>query len=300
MKPAIKTVLRQLTPPVIVSLAQRLRPVERDSPLKAEYERLNRDSKDDEIVLRDRLRFSIHPDSRYAFEYFCYRAPEMVAELDSFLAQTAGKSKLLDVGALHGIFSLAFAVGAPDRQVLAVDASPIAFARLLYNLHRNRLQNVTPVECALSDASGDLLMHYEWEHAVAANTSGTRQRMLRVERRTGDDVCGSRAFVPDVLKIDVEGHEIKVLRGLSKTIEKHKPLIFLELHPTRILEEGDTLDDLINMLARQSYSAFTLAGQDFPAEELRRLSQDTRVLLRPLEAVASQGKGFHARMLHPS
>ena len=36
--------------------------------------------------------------------------------------------------------------------------------------------------------------------------------------------------VPSLMKIDVEGHELSVLRGAEKTIKKHKPAILIEIH----------------------------------------------------------------------
>src|SRR5262249_12911497 len=157
---------------------------------------------------------------------------------DFFLRTAVEKKRLLDIGALHGIFSLVFASQGTDRRVLAVEASPVAFARLLYNVHKNEFQNIEPVECALSDVNGVLRMHYEWEHLVAANTLPDAHS-IEVPVKSGDHLCQERRFCPDVVKIDVEGHEIKVLKGLWETLENNRPLIFLELHPTRIREEGD-------------------------------------------------------------
>jgi hypothetical protein len=124
-------------------------------------------------------------------------------------------------------------------------------------------------------------MHYEWEHAVAAKTGGRADKLLTVEKQTGDELCRSLAFAPDLMKVDVEGHEIKVLRGLSKTIEQCRPLIFLEVHPARINDEGDSLAELSGMLEKRQYRVYTLFERAVPWEEFRRLNEDCRVILRP-------------------
>ncbi len=134
----------------------------------------------------------------------------MVDELDFFIEKTAGKKALLDIGALHGIFALVFAVNNHSKKAIAVDASPLAFERLLYNIQNNNLENITPLECAVSDVAGTLSMHYEWEHAVAAGTAKSKNKSFEVPKKTGDEICESLSFEPDVIKIDVEGHEIKV------------------------------------------------------------------------------------------
>jgi len=291
---AMKNLLRQITPPILLPLGKRLfsgyearflnnSESKEVSALKAEFERRNAGAEANEIIVRDGLSLRVHPDSRCAIEYFCYSSPVMVEELDRFIELTKDKTRLMDIGALHGIFSLVFVANHPWREALAVDASPIAFARLLYNIHKNKLFNIKPIECALSDASGTLLMHYEWEHAVAANTKGadSGQNLLSVARMTGDELCGSVSFVPDVVKIDVEGHEVKVIKGLSQIISRFRPLVFLELHPFWIKQERDDVTDLIRVLEATGYQASLTEGAAMSIEDIARINQDCRLVLKP-------------------
>jgi FkbM family methyltransferase len=129
----------------------------------------------------------------------------MVKEMDLFLELTRNKNTLLDVGALHGVFSLAFTANHPNRTSLAVDASPFAFARLLYNIHSNPSCRILSSEAALSDHKTFLKMNYEWEHAVASRNQVDNQ--LTVQALTGDELCQTKSFFPDVIQIDVEGLE---------------------------------------------------------------------------------------------
>ncbi len=259
------------------------RPDTDGNSLKKVHERLNLGVNLPEIVLRDKLRFKIHPESIEPFLAFCYLYPPMVEEMDAFLRLTAGRRRLLDVGALHGVFSLAFVGSESGRQAVAVDASPIAFARLLYNIHHNVSGKVTPVECALSSENGIVQMHYEWEHAVAAgaNEAGAAGALSVISKR-GDDLCGSLAFAPDVIKIDVEGHEIKVLKGLEHIILASQPMIFLEIHPGRIQQEQDTLESLVSMFERWNYEAVHFDGRPAGSKEISGLVSDERLVLRPV------------------
>ena len=155
------------------------------------------------IALRDSMTFRVHPESVYSIEHFCYISEEMTDELDSFLRQTADRHRLLDIGALHGVFSLAFTNHHPEKFAIAVDASPIAFSKLLYNSFSNPRCQITPVECAISDKNGDLAMTYAWEHLVASSNSNT-EKMLLVPMCTGDELCSDNKFAPDCIKIDVK------------------------------------------------------------------------------------------------
>jgi FkbM family methyltransferase len=264
----------------------RLKPAdENTNVLRVAHDNLNQNVVLPEIVLRKDLRFRLHPESIEPFLAFCYTYPPMVEEMSEFLKLTADKLRLLDVGALHGVFSLAFVAGNPARQAVAVDASPIAFARLLYNIHHNASGKVVPVECALSSQTGTVQMHYEWEHAVAAGTNGTDGvGVMKMACKRGDELCGSLAYAPDVIKIDVEGHEIKVLKGLEATILASAPLIFLEIHPLRIKQEQDSIETLLKMLERWRYEARFLDGRRAETDDLVHLQADERVVLQPLEA----------------
>jgi FkbM family methyltransferase len=256
--------------------------VARQWRLKAAYEELNSGTGPDEIVLREGLRLRVHPESRYSFEEFSYGSPEMVDELDAFIAATGEKQRLLDVGALHGVFSLVFAAGKPDKTALAVDASPIPFAKLLYNIRKNGADNITATECALSDRSGFLEMHYDWEHAVAGAAAG-EESTFRVASRTGDDLCTEHSFAPDVVKIDVEGHELRVLQGLRATLGRDRPLIFLEVHPEMIRAnpENGGLAELAGELRELGYPRVDLRGSTVPVEALTEFIEIERVVLRP-------------------
>lgn len=287
----IKHVFKQWAPPIIQPLPSRvlsyLRSRRSDTPpdtkirkLREVHESLNSNGDSGEFVLREGIRFQLHPESIEPFAAFCYIYPEMVEEMDAFLLLTKDRHCLLDVGALHGVFSLAFTAARSDRRALAIDASPFAFARLLYNVHRNAADQVIPVECALSAAPGVLQMHYEWEHAVVAGTSHESSNSFNVPAERGDDVCKRISFTPDVIKIDVEGHEISVLRGLSSTIEACHPLIFLEYHPKRVAEEGHSAADLVRLLKNWNYQVLQSDGVIAPPSILETFQIDQRIVLQ--------------------
>ena len=152
----MKKALMQILPPVIYKFAKRvyyatcasdaaLSRKTRIENIHIAHNQLNDRLEADTMMLRPGLEVRIHPDSRKAFEPFC-TLPTMVDEMNCFLEATTNKEKLLDIGALHGIFSLVFAIQRPSRTVLSVDASPVAFARLLYNIHRNKLSTIEPIE----------------------------------------------------------------------------------------------------------------------------------------------------------
>jgi FkbM family methyltransferase len=188
----------------------------------------------------------------------------------------------LDIGALHGIFSLAFTKTDPANRVsLAADASPLAFSKLLYNIHKNPDCCIDPVECAVSNKVGFLKMAYEWEHAVACTQQSKGGAFLSVPSTTGDLLCAEKSFEPDVIKIDVEGHEIDVLEGLGNTLRRMRPLVFLEVHPSRIAATGRDMQELWRCIEKHSYKAQRPKGGLVSENDFLTLHTETRLVLIP-------------------
>jgi FkbM family methyltransferase len=288
----VKHLFKAVVPPVLWATAKRIQQglrgrsdvsVEATSGLRRlaeQHARINVGLRENQIRIRESLQFDIHPDSRFGFDHFCHLNTEMVDELDSFLRHTASCSRLLDIGALHGLFSLCFTAQKANASALAVDASPIAFCKLLYNVYKNPACRIVPVEAAVSDQSGELLMHYEWEHAVAGSSESGGKSVL-VSMVTGDEICSQHQHDPDSIKIDVEGHEIPVLRGLTQVISRCRPVIFLEVHPLRIREAGFRIEEIADYFERHEYTAMSIRGDHFVWQQLKEIQYDFRLVLHP-------------------
>ena len=141
---------------------------------------------------------------------------------------------VVDVGANIGLWtcSLARHVG-PDGRVDAVEPYPENLERLRANVDRNSLSNVRILDVALSDREGTLALFAPAGHPGGGSGSiGARDPGDGVS--LGDVPCvrldsvydGGRL---DLLKIDVEGHELEVLAGALGTIDRLRPSILCEV-----------------------------------------------------------------------
>ena len=61
-----------------------------------------------------------------------------------------------------------------------------------------------------------------------------------------EDVAGEPSI--SLLKMDCEGFEFDVLRGARRLIERHSPLLFLEIHPTLLGRFGHAADEVLELL----------------------------------------------------
>ena len=165
-----------------------------------------------------------------------------------------------DVGAEVGLFSAfaAKAVGEEGR-VIAFEPEEHRFERLHDNLKLNALKNVRVFRIALSDrcAQGELLA----AQPGTAPRVGPARSASRVGRgqvirmMTGDSIVGQESLpVPQAVKIDVEGHELSVLRGLESTLRKPEcRLVCCEVHP-RLLPAGVEPGEIGNYLASLGFT----------------------------------------------
>lgn len=248
--------------------------------LEQDYLQLNEGGrKFNKMQFRPGLTIGGLDDCLHGFEFFCFRAPDMTAEMDGFLDLTKGRRRLLDVGALHGAFTLPFLLGDGKRTATCVEPSPTAFSKLLYNLHANRLTSrAETLELALGADQCLMSAYCDWEHLVSYPTGGKHPVPVRVI--PGD----SLTLMPDVIKIDVEGYEVKVLNGLSETIRVLRPLVFLELHPELIARNGGGLSGVVSLFQAVGYTCQLNdeTRREIPVSQLLETTGITRVVLSPV------------------
>jgi FkbM family methyltransferase len=215
----------------------------------------------DEITLRPGLTLRINPESRTPFEWFCFRSPNMVRELDYFISHLNSYSSFVDVGANHGIFSLVFCADRPDGRVLAVDPSPVAFDILNRNRDLNGFDQMQTRKAACGAARGEVRMKRNWHHLEAVGPEDASADTELVGVLPLDEICAECNVTPELIKIDVEGFELPVLEGATRVLDTAK-LLFLEVHPERIDELGLSHGAIFDLLTNSGWFGFTL--EDIP------------------------------------
>lgn len=141
---------------------------------------------------------------------------------------------VVDVGANAGLFTYHAAAVAPNTTIIAVEAISELVDLINENLHLNGRRNARAVNVAASDKDGkasffvaesDQVSSLNPAHvAFYCRTAGTPRI---VDITTIDNVVDGVEHV-DLMKIDVEGHELAVLAGAACTLSRHRPVVFLE------------------------------------------------------------------------
>lgn len=166
---------------------------------------------------------------------------------------------VFDVGANIGYYTLLASktVGAAGR-VFAFEPFPRNISYLHRHLALNRVSNVAVVPAACSDGTGLAMFEESPDCAEGrlsdAKTIGARAGLSLVATVTVDDVVRLTGIVPDVMKIDVEGAEARVLRGASATLAAARPTLILAVHSETARRECTTI------LAALGYQAEVICG----------------------------------------
>jgi FkbM family methyltransferase len=136
---------------------------------------------------------------------------------------------------------------------LGFEPTPGTNAILRRTIRLNRVSDVVVARSeAVSDATGSASFFDTGDAGSNANSlvRGERSRRdLSVQTVTVDE-SARQAGDPKVVKIDVEGAELAVLRGAALTIERSRPVIWLALHPEAIARSGGSLQDVWEIAAR--------------------------------------------------
>ena len=144
------------------------------------------------------------------------------------------RGTFIDVGAHVGFFALSAACQLGDQgRVIAIEPHPMRCAMLRSNIAANQLNNVDVVEAAVTDYTGRATI-YDLSPELAAHPrdvsfNSLGGKPIDVEAVTLDGLCKRYQLTELLLvKIDVEGFEVQVLRGMASAMKQLRPLIIFE------------------------------------------------------------------------
>ncbi len=167
----------------------------------------------------------------------------------------------VDIGANVGFFSLLFAtlVG-PQGKVISLEPQPRVHDRLVKNLALNPSLAVDVRKVAASDSAGELSFYCgPADHSGVASLRplDAAAERITVPTASGDDLlCDCRQI--DLIKIDVEGAETRVIRGLSATLDRCQPDLVVEVSNRYLQEMGSSGRELCGMLCSRGYQMFQI------------------------------------------
>jgi FkbM family methyltransferase len=195
---------------------------------------------------------------------------------------------VFDIGANIGAHTLGIAqsVG-PQGRVFAFEPADFAFEKLCHNLALNPAlaARTFPQQILLSASSSDSnepQIYASWPLENSGSVHPKHRGQLVSTARASVDTLD--AFVArnnierlDLIKMDVDGHELPVLRGASETLRRFRPTLVMEMSPYIHAEHENSFAEFVALLKSFSYSlrdAESDSAVPLDVQELERLIPD--------------------------
>ena len=207
-------------------------------------------------------------------------------ELLAPIVKQLERGSLIDVGANVGLYSLCLR-SVSKLPIIAYEPQPFLFRLLNETIRHNTLTDVDARNLACDATRGEVPFHVGINGAVATGDAASKATASRpdgdwdqdaravVEERPvvnvpvvplDEDLAGVREIA--LLKIDCEGFEGGILQGAKQTIERHRPILFLEIHPTELPKFGSSVADVVNFLSPYYEMEFWSFEHDWPTTKL--------------------------------
>ena len=190
-------------------------------------------------------------------EFFALVAPAL---------RSLNAGSIVDVGANMGAYLLNFR-SCSNAPIIAFEPEPFIFKLLTHNARANQLDRVDLRNVACGETTATVVLNAGVNSCIAAD--GSRQQVSTAAAADDFESAASEfglakapVSVPLVrlddelgavdsisfLKIDCEGYEYHILAGAREMLRKHRPVVFVELHPTFIENYGHTIPEVCDVL----------------------------------------------------
>ncbi len=154
---------------------------------------------------------------------------------------------IFECGAHHGCSTILLSkwVG-PAGRIVTFEPEPSNFSTLQRNVELNHLANVSARRAAVGAEDGELRFDVAGS-SIATNGKGVAVPVVRL-----DDFADLN---PTILKVDVEGFELDVLRGAKRILER-RPKLHLEIHTDLLDRYGASVDAILELIHIEDYNAW--------------------------------------------
>ena len=212
---------------------------------------------------------------------FQYLFGEWEPHLSAFLrSRLQPGDTFIDVGAHRGAFSLlASRLVGPQGRVVALEPTPDYHAALAAAVSFNRRTNIRTIQAAASDTTGTVTLYLE-DPANLGHTTAIRPRHVHAQFQAPmaplpELVSDVELATARVIKIDVEGAEAAVLRGLLPALPRlrNDVEIVAEVTPRLLAKQGESVEFILQAMRQQGFRIYRLANDYDPATYPRAMQR---------------------------
>jgi FkbM family methyltransferase len=176
---------------------------------------------------------------------------------------------IVDAGANQGMYTLLFR-SISELPIIAYEPQPFVFKLLEWNIAYNQLTDIDARNLACGAGKGEASFWVGVNGSVVSEAALAKHKPKDLAAAGGDwerealvaQAGGGIAKVPvaaldedlaavpkiALMKIDCEGFEYKILQGAREMIQRHRPVLFVEVHPEQLEQFGDSVQAVLDFL----------------------------------------------------
>ncbi len=195
--------------------------------------------------------------------------------LDYIQKHFKGEGTFIDVGANIGLISLFTADQFPKAMVHAFEAHPETSQILDENCLLNKVTNIEIHEFALGNEEKQVELYDNWDvnrggASIVVKSDSSNAYSVQMKRLDGLNVGK-----PEMIKIDVEGFELEVLKGAQELIKQNLPVLILEISDWR-KNAHDSSSEIVEYVKKLGpYKVFKLSGGKERRSKLQEVKSNT-------------------------
>ncbi|MEM6525804.1 MAG: FkbM family methyltransferase [Bacteroidota bacterium] len=173
-------------------------------------------------------------------------------QTNAFVKIAKKSACFLDLGAHVGYYSMLYRQLNSKGTIYAFEPLPDNIVYLNKHIEMNGMSDINVVNAAVSDVS-TILKFDIGKSSVAGKLS--EEGNVEVQCVSLKKWIAEKGIEPDLIKMDIEGHEFNVLKHISDYLKTMRPALFLSTH-------GDTLHtQCINLLKELGYLDFNVLSE---------------------------------------
>lgn len=189
-------------------------------------------------------------------------------ETNYLLNKSKNVNTFIDIGANVGYFSLLTSANIckNNGKIFAFEPITRTFERLQENIFLNNITCINNYKIAISDSNTSLEINIgndqNWGMSSINKHDQLSSLSETVKCQTLDSFCEEHHITAiDLVKIDVEGAEFKVLKGMINVIQLYKPEILIEIIDTHLNQQGVNSSDIFKYLWSKGYRSYEIGNK---------------------------------------
>jgi len=160
----------------------------------------------------------------------------------------------IDVGANFGLWSLYASLIIKNGKVFSYEPVSINYKRLLENIRLNNIKNIKTFKLGISNKEEELEIFIPEDLGSSSIVSIYSKKTEKIKLKSLDNLDFENI---KLIKIDVEGFELKVLEGAKQILKLQRPIIIIEIVESNLNSANSSSKEILNFLTSVNYSIYS-------------------------------------------